>query len=426
MKSKVQVRHAKQYQGYSPYSWQSAVHQILNNGFRSGKIVVVKSKRQCGKTLMCENELLRYAINYPGSVNAIISPTLSQSRKIYKEITRAIWDSHLIKAKNAASLEIELVNGSTIMFKSGAQKDALRGITISGILILDECAYLEDDILEQVLAWTNVYKAPILMVSTPRTKSGFFYEYFLLGLSEKREDVISVDFNNYDTSIFLSPEKLELYRAMLPKGQFTTEFLGEFIDGGCGVFDYELDVFTAHETITESKALYFGIDWANGGNGDYTVLTAFNENGQQVMLKYSRNKTPTQQCTWITDVLSSIPREKIRKITCETNSIGTVYEDMLKQMNPKLPIRDFNTSNSSKREIIERLQAAFGAHSIKLIDDIESKREFSSYAMEITPSGNITYNAPYGLHDDIVMATAIAWWSRTNNSGNYVISFRKR
>lgn len=414
------------FQGYTPYEWQRAVHSEFDTAYHSGKIVVVKSKRQCGKSLMCENELLRFAINHPNTISAMISPTLNQSRKVYKEITKAIYSSGVIKKKNASLLEIELINGSTIMFKSGAQKDGLRGITISGILILDESAYLEDSILELVLAWTNVYRAPILMVSTPRLKSGFFYEYFMLGLSQKRKDVLSIDWNDYDTSIFLSPEKLELYRNMLPKGQFQTEFLGEFIDGGSGVFDYDDTVWTATDDLIKSKSLYFGIDWANGGDGDYTVLTAFNEKGEQAFLQYTRNKTPLQQATWISEILNTIPKEKIKKVTCEINSIGTVYKDILKKMCPNLTIREFNTSNTSKRDIIEKLQAAFGEKTIKLINDVESRREFSAYAMEITPGGNITYNAPYGLHDDIVMASAIAWDSRTSNNGNYVISIRKR
>lgn len=412
--------------GYTPEPWQQKVHTLLNDGFKSGKIIVVKSKRQCGKSLMAENELLRYAINYSNSTNAIISPTLNQSRKIYKEISKAIIDSKIIKKKNSNTLEIELINGSTIMFKSGAQKDALRGITISGILILDECAYLDKDILELVLAWTNVYRAPILMCSTPRQKSGFFYDYYMLGLSGKRKDVISVDWNEFDTSKFLSPEKLELYRNMLPKGQFKTEFLGEFIDGGTGVFDYDNTLWTAKDTLLSSNKLWFGIDWANGGNGDYTVLTAFNENGQQVLLQYTRNKTPMQQAKWITETLNKIPKQKIRKITCESNSIGTVYIDILKKQNPNLVgiIKEFNTSNTTKRDIIEGLQAAIGEGNIKLINDTESKIQFGAYAMEITAGGKITYNAPYGLHDDIVIATSIAWNSRTSNSGNYNISIR--
>lgn len=414
------------YIGYTPEPWQLKVHTLLNDGFKSGKIIVVKSKRQCGKSLMAENELLRYAINYPNSTNAIISPTLNQSRKIYKEISKAIIDSGVIKKKNSNTLEIELVNGSTILFKSGAQKDALRGITISGILILDECAYLDKDILELVLAWTNVYRAPILMCSTPRQKSGFFYDYFMLGLSGKRKDVISVDWNEFDTSKFLSAEKLELYRNMLPKGQFKTEFLGEFIDGGSGVFDYDDKLWTASDSLMSSGKLWFGIDWANGGNGDYTVLTAFNENGQQVLLTYTRNKTPMQQAKFITDILNTIPKQKVRKITCESNSIGTVYIDIFKKLNPNLVglIKEFNTSNTSKRDIIEGLQAAIGEGNVKLINDSESKVQFGAYAMEITAGGKITYNAPYGLHDDIVIASAIAWNSRTSNSGNYNISIK--
>ena len=48
------------------------------------------------------------------------------------------------------------------------------------------------------------------MVSTPRMKQGFFYEYFNEGLKQNAIKVKSFDINDYDTSFLLSNEKLEL------------------------------------------------------------------------------------------------------------------------------------------------------------------------------------------------------------------------
>ena len=65
---------------------------------------------------MCENQLLFFAINYSNSVSAMLSPTLSQSRKVFKELVKAIQDSNIIKRKNETLLEIDLINGSQIFF----------------------------------------------------------------------------------------------------------------------------------------------------------------------------------------------------------------------------------------------------------------------------------------------------------------------
>ena len=133
----------KTFRGYKPREWQRYVHNgIAKNGFRSGHIHIVKAKRQIGKSMIIENELLRFAINYKHTVNICLSLTLSSCRKIYRDLITAIQDSGIISRKNDSLLEIELYNGSQIIFKSAQQKETLRGYTVSGILCIDEAAYI--------------------------------------------------------------------------------------------------------------------------------------------------------------------------------------------------------------------------------------------------------------------------------------------
>lgn len=402
--------------GYTPQVHQSAVHKLLDDAKGTGRIVVVKSRRQCGKSMLAENELLRWAINIPNSTNALISPTLAQSRKIFKELCKAIGKSNICVKKNESLLEIELINGSSIFFKSGEQRDGLRGQTISGILILDEAAYLDDEILQLVSPWTNVHRAPILMLSTPRLKSGFFFDYYMTGINGTNERIKSVDWNDYDLSIFLDKETLELYRKMMPKGQFETEYMGNFVDEGAGVFSYTDDLFLDHPANTDT--LYIGIDFAAGNNNDYTVITALNDDGDQCLLDYCKDKTPLQQVRWLTEIIQRY-KKNISVVMGERNSIGTVYLDMLKNQNPDVNIQEFQTSNTSKREIIESLQAAMGEKTIHLINDKEQKKELSAYGMEITKGGNITYNGQFGVNDDIVMADAFALFAKKSTYGVY-------
>ena len=141
------------YQGYTPFPHQLAVHRKLDYGYRSGKVYVVKARRQVGKSVMVEQELLRYAITYGRTTNACVSPTLSQARKVFQDIIDCVYDSGVVRKKNETLLEIELINGSRIFFKSAEQKDSLRGYTISGILCIDECAFISDDVFNMLLPW---------------------------------------------------------------------------------------------------------------------------------------------------------------------------------------------------------------------------------------------------------------------------------
>ena len=74
-----------------------------------------------------------------------------------------------------------------------------------------------------------------------------------------------------------------------------------------------------------------------------------------------------------------------------------------------VPVQGFETTNSTKAKIINALQLAFEQEGIRLIDDKVQAAELMAYQSERLPSGLVRYNAPKGMHDDTVMALALAW-----------------
>lgn len=426
----------KTFIGYTPKPWQRVVHNAITAaGPKAGKIFCVKAKRQIGKSFIIEQELLRHAINFRNSINICVSLTYSNCRKIYKELANGIIGTGIVKKANDSAMELTLFNDSMIIFKSAVQKEALRGYTIKngGILCIDEAAYIKDEIFNIISPWVDVNSANILMVSTPRYKMGFFYNYYMEGLTIPNGDVISFDLCQYDTSEFLSPKKLELYRKLFPRGQFTSEYLGEFIDEGGGVFEITNDIWWKNGNTNvliskreEYSELFIGIDWGSGKNNDYTVVSGVDATGTQHALSYFNGKSPIQQIEYIKQIIfEKLDPKKIKAVVCETNSIGNIYIDMLKKALPNIKIIEFTTTNDSKREVIEYLIKRIGEAKIKLIRNEEQYREFSLYEMELTSSGKITYNGAAGVHDDMVMATAFAFKpiKDLESTSNYNISF---
>lgn len=410
----------RRFVGFKPFPWQRAVIADLCTPASKGKTFVVKSRRQCGKSVMIENILLWFALNIQGSTSAAVSPTLSQSRKLFKDIVKAIYSSKVMKKYNETLLTIELINGSTIFFKSSEQKDALRGYTLTGVLCIDESVYIPDDILELCLPWTQVHKCPILMVSTPKFKTGFFYRFFSAGLSGKK-NILSYDWMKYDTSALLDDDQLEYYRQMLPKNQFLSEYMGEFLDTDGLVFTGFRDCIGAPE---KGKKLYIGIDWGAGGGNDYTVICAINEHGQQEDLLYWNNKSTQQQIDAVCEYID-LNYNRIALIVPELNSIGTPYTDLVMQRYPSLQFEGFHTLNSTKAELVTALQTAFEKHTIQLLENEGQEIELGAFSAEYNPkTHNTYYNAPQGLHDDKVMALCFAWYAyRTCGSGQYNVSF---
>ena len=420
----------KHFQGIKPFSYQQAVINEVKDAKGSGKTVVVKSRRQVGKSVLIANLLLYYAINYKGTKNYVLSPTLKQGKNIYKTIINAISGCGIIKSKNATDLFITLINGSSISIKSAEQKESLRGETCTGILCIDECAYISSEVYNIVKPWCDFHKAVTLMVSTPFVKSGFFWEYYNHGLN-REYNCVSIDWSDEkyqdDMDFILPPSKLEEYRKLLPKNVFLTDYLGIFIDDDGTVFTDFKKCINKNE-IKDSDKLYLGIDWAAGVESDDTVIVAFNQYGKQVYLDYFNKLTPTQQIDRIEKFIVQY-KNQIAVVQTELNSLGTPLTDFLKNRTQLKTIINkfvgFNTTNQSKNAIVQNLQIAFEQGLIEILEDEKQSRELATYTAEYNAkTRNVSYNAPNGLHDDICIAMMLAYDAYKNGKiiGNYNIS----
>ena len=420
----------KHFQGIKPFSYQQAVINEVKDAKGSGKTVVVKSRRQVGKSVLIANLLLYYAINYKGTKNYVLSPTLKQGKNIYKSIINAISGCGIIKSKNATDLFITLINGSSISIKSAEQKESLRGETCTGILCIDECAYISSEVYNIVKPWCDFHKAVTLMVSTPFVKSGFFWEYYNHGLN-REYNCVSIDWSDEkyqdDMDFILQPSKLEEYKKLLPKNVFLTDYLGIFIDDDGTVFTDFKKCINKNE-IKDSDKLYLGLDWGAGVESDDTVIVAFNQYGKQVYLDYFNKLTPTQQIDRIEKFIVQY-KNQIAVVQTELNSLGTPLTDFLKNR-PQLKtiinkFVGFNTTNSSKNAIVQNLQIAFEQKEIEILEDEKQSRELATYTAEYNAkTRNVSYNAPNGLHDDICIAMMLAYDAYKNGKiiGNYNIS----
>ena len=395
----------------------------MKSAYKSGNIYVVKAKRQVGKTCMAENILLEFAINRNGTLSCLVEPTLDQSRRVYKDIIRAIQGTPILRRKNDSLLEIEFVNGSQILFKSAEQRDNLRGFTITGILVIDECAFIQNDIYDILQPTTDVHSAPILMISTPKLKQGFYYRYYTAGIEGLNPHIISIDFNDYDTSFMLSAEKLEQYRQMMPKAQFTTEYLGQFLDTDSILFNNIKGCVGIPDRTW--NYLYVGIDWGTGGGGDYTSMSLFNDKGQMVDIFYFNDKSTIEQVHY---------KGEIRKIYAESNSIGTPMIELLKSTLESVGENDlsrriepFVTTNSEKIRLVNQLQVALEQNQILLKNDNGLIGQLQAYEATYNPkTNNVTYNAPQGLHDDNVISCMLGFdaYKSSQRYGQYSISIK--
>lgn len=388
------------------YEWQQDVFDEIKASEGTSKTLCIKAKRQVGKSILCIVALEYFAFKNAGSIGYLLEPTLAQSRRVFKQMVKSLGgeDSPVIKSSNSTLLEVELFNGSQIIFKSAEQREALRGATVkNSILIIDEGAYIDDDIYFILDPVVDATKSPTLIVSTPLFLSGEFYERYKRG-KEGSKFVKSFDWSTYDTSALLDKEKLEYYRENMTPLKFRSEILGEFIEEGSYIFG-DIGKCVDNKAAANAEPVYGGIDWGAGDGGNSTVLTLI-----------SRDRVVRECLRWkdfdsvdLVDVIAEeITKRGLTRVEVEKNSIGKVFYDMLKKKLPAGMIKLFVTTNESKREIIEELIKAFQKGTITIPDDPTLRKQLQHYAQEKTKTG-YTYNGADGVEDDYVMSLAFAY-----------------
>ena len=400
---------------YHPQPYQRAVLDGLAAHWEDA-VHVVKAVRQCGKSMMLENLLIRVSLAHGNQCSVLIAPTYKQGKKIYKSILKKFRRTVLYGGSDGVDLVFTFVNGSEVKILSAEQGDNIRGETVTkyGVLVIDEAAYMKDDVFYSATPFTNANRPPTIIVSTPRFRSGFFYDLFQDG-RRGATNLYAYDWSEFDNP-YITPEKREMYRKRMPVNLYRADYLGEWMEANSDVFGDFGSVMS--NTVTQGQAHTAGLDWgvgreAKSEDSDSTALSIFNEHRQQVRLYHWNDLDETATIAAIVDALREYG---VKKLVVEKNSIGAVYLGLLKKAIAAAGLHcvvvAFDTTNESKRRVVESLVVHVQNRTIQLLDDPEQKIQMSAYQVERTASGKVTYNAAKGYHDDIIMATAFALYGQ--------------
>ena len=377
---------------------------------------VIKARRQVGKSILAVYILI-YSALQGKCTSVVIEPTIAQSRRVYKQIVDALEGSGTITSANSMLLHIQFVNGSEILFKSAEQREALRGFTITkgGLLVIDEAAYIQDDVYSILYPVVDANRCPILVISTPLFQSGEFYELYTRGLNGGT--IRSYDWSEYDTSRFLDSERLQYYRETLPPLKFKSEYLGQFITEGSYIFG---DLNESIKGYSNRPSVYAAIDWGAGNDGDYTAVIMMDSEGCVTKIEKYKDIDAVEQIERLSYLLNNT--KTLRSVMVEMNSIGRIYYENLRRK-IDVNIKQFTTTNQTKRNIVEQLVTAFQTGRISIPDDKELLKQLQHFSAEKTKTG-YTYNGADGVHDDYVMALAMVYELYRKNNSDRKNSFR--
>jgi hypothetical protein len=358
---------------------------------------------------MSINLLMYFGLNNNNSSILWVSPVYSQATKVFQQIYQALQPAGLVKSANKADFVIQLINGTTIYFKSSERPETIRGLSIN-FAFIDEAQDCKDLAWKQsILPTLTAAGKKCIITGTPKRKN-WFYDVFMLGKSKDHSNHKSYHGSSVD-SPYVKSEFIEEQMRTLPPKIFKQEFLAEWQDNEGSVFQ-GLDRVCINEMWPDrnQSKVYAGLDIGN--KGDYSVLTIIDELGR-VLYMWRDNRIEYSQ---IVDKVAEVCRHyKVRDLLVEVNGVGDpIFEMIKKKYSRTSPL--FQT-NQTKENIIRRLMGDIQDTTLELPSPNlfpALAEELEIFEYEVLPSGKIRYTHPQGFHDDCVLSLAIANWNRTN------------
>jgi hypothetical protein len=190
--------------------------------------------RQVGKSTASSLIALNAAIYQAPALILMVSPSLRQSVELYRRL-HGFWER--LPGRPEAQYEtlsrLELANGSRILSLPGSER-TVRGISAADLIILDEAAGVEDELLAAIRPMLAISDGKMFALTTPKGKRGWFYEQWLRGVGWHRVMVRASECQR------ISQEFLDQEREILGPMMYAQEYECEFIDDTTQAFDTEL------------------------------------------------------------------------------------------------------------------------------------------------------------------------------------------
>jgi hypothetical protein len=386
---------------YTPHASQQLIHNARDARFRT-----ICTGRRFGKTLCMAAELLDRGGGEIGGDYGWVAPTYGVAERGVEAFRTIAPDFVRVVGRMPTRVEFEGAKGPCrVWMLSADNPDSIRGFGFRG-LVIDEAAAVPVDVwnyaLRPTLAQTFGWG---VFISTPAGRNWFF-DMFTRGV-ERQDGFRSFTFPSNVSPYFPAKEWGEARRT-LPEDVFRQEYMAEFLEDSAGVFrgvDGCL-VAAGDESLAEAqrRTVIVGCDIAK--HTDWTVCIAMDaKTGLCLEIeRFNQLDWPVQR-----ERIAAFVKRWQARLVMDATGVGDPIYDDLRRVLPY--VEGFKITAQTKRELVQGLMVAVEQRRVMwpavwAVLTVEMKR----YEYEIGPTGQISYAAPSGYHDDCVMALALGVW----------------
>ena len=360
------------------------------------RFAVVEASTKAGKTASMIIWLFEQALQgRDGQEFWWVAPIYGQAEIAFSRMKRQVTAPRFF-VENQTALSLTLPTGSKIVFKSADKPDGLYGQDVYAA-VFDEFTRAKEESWYALRSTLTATRGKCKFIGNVRGR-GWGYK-----LAQRAKNSGDGEYTYFKITAWDAVEAGILQRAEveqakkdLPEHVFRELYLAEPSDDGGNPFGVQFLEQARLPQLAPGPAICYGVDLAK--SVDYTVIVGLNGSGQ--ICYFDRFKMDWSLTRNIVAQLPDLP-------TCiDSTGVGDPIVEELQRSRKQT--EGFKFSSTSKQQLVEGLVLAIQQGKTAYPANTPLEDELFSFAFEHTRTG-IRYEAPQGLHDDCVMAYALAW-----------------
>lgn len=351
--------------------------------------------RRFGKTLLGEQLILQPSLR--GLPAAWFAPSYKMLSEVWRDLLHTLAPmSHLLKV-DKAERRITMPGGGFIDFWSLDSENTVRGRKYARAII-DEAAYvraLEDVWFRVVRPTLTDYRGDAWFMSTPKEAHDFFNGVLFAKGQQKGGAWQSWSMPTVSNP-HIDPEEVEEARSYMPEAAWRQEYLGEPAESAESPFGWHfIERACCLDAPVKATPDSWGVDLAK--SVDWTVALALDRQGD--CCGFQRWQSDWRNTTARLDAML-----RGRHALVDSTGVGDPIVESLTRKNPL--VRGFKFTSVSRQSLLEGLAMALQRGEVRVPSGV-IEDELKAFRYD-THGGRVRYAAPDGIHDDCVMALALA------------------
>lgn len=315
--------------------------------------------------------------------------------------------------------------GGEIQIKSAERTVRNVGDAVD-LAVVDESALVrETAIEEEIMPALADREGSLVLVGAPLGNRGYFWDRCEHARRGEDPDWSFSHRTTFDSPYVPDAEKARIQRAyragQIAERYFLQQYMAQFVSDAGAVFQNVLECVgppeldePSQDMDREHRSYYIGVDW-----GKYHDSTWFVVINDQMRVVHAEPMEKIDYELQAQRLRSLCGVWKPVSILAEQNAMGDPVIERLERLG--LPVEAFSTDGSSKKPLIEELAIAIRTRSIVLPPNRTMIEQLQAYEMSrketASGPGVLKYGAPWGKHDDAVIALALAFRCVQQGSG---------